>query len=64
MPIVQIQLIEGRPDEKIKAVIANVTETMVETLGVKKEQVRVIVNIVPKSHFGIGGVPVSDLPGR
>jgi 4-oxalocrotonate tautomerase len=64
MPIVNIQLLQGRPEEKVKEVIENVTETMVQTLGVKKENVRVIVTEIPKSHWGIGGVPVSDMSGR
>jgi 4-oxalocrotonate tautomerase len=64
MPIVNIQILEGRPEEKVKEVIQNVTETMVQTLDVKKESVRVIVTEIPKSHWGIGGVPVSDIPGR
>lgn len=59
MPIVNIQMMEGRPPEKVEEVIKNVTETVSETLGAPKESVRVLVTEVPKSHWGIGGTPAS-----
>lgn len=55
MPIIQIQILEGRTDENIKNLIANVTETTVNTLDVNPEQVRVIVNTVPRKYWGVGG---------
>jgi 4-oxalocrotonate tautomerase len=64
MPIVNIQIMQGRPEEKVKEVIQNVTETVSVTLDVPKERVRVIVTEVPKTHWGIGGIPVSDIPNR
>jgi 4-oxalocrotonate tautomerase len=64
VPIVNIQVLQGRPEEKIKEVIHNVTHTVSETLGVPKENVRVLVTEVPKTHWGIGGTSVSDIPGR
>jgi 4-oxalocrotonate tautomerase len=64
MPIVNIQIMQGRPEEKVKEVIHNVTETISVTLDVPKERVRVIVTEVPKTHWGIGGTPVSDIPNR
>lgn len=64
MPIVNIQILQGRPEEKVKEVIQNVTEVVSSTLGVPKETVRVLVSEVPKTHWGIGGTPVSDVPGR
>lgn len=64
MPIVNLQILQGRPEEKIKQLIANVTDTVADTLEVPKERVRVIVTEVPKTHWGIAGVAVSDTPGR
>ncbi|GAX90525.1 4-oxalocrotonate tautomerase [Effusibacillus lacus] len=64
MPIVNIQMLQGRPEEKVKEVIRNVTDTIAETLDVPKEGVRVLVTEVPKTHWGIGGTAVSDIPGR
>ena len=59
MPIVHIQLLEGRPAEKVEEVIQNVTDTISATLGAPKENVRVRVTEIPKSHGGIGGTPAS-----
>jgi 4-oxalocrotonate tautomerase len=64
MPIVNIQILQGRPESKIKDLIGNVTDTVANTLEVPKERVRIIVTEVPKSHWGIAGVAVSDTPGR
>lgn len=51
---------EGRPPEKIKALIENITDTVVETLDAPKQSVRVLVTEMPKTHWGIAGVPVSE----
>ncbi|MFB5193486.1 4-oxalocrotonate tautomerase [Neobacillus sp. KR4-4] len=64
MPIVNIQILEGRPEEKVKELIHNVTETVSTTLGAPKENVRILVSEVPKTHWGIGGISVSDMPNR
>jgi 4-oxalocrotonate tautomerase len=64
MPIVNIQVLQGRPEAKMKELIKNVTDTVADTLEVPKERVRVIISEVPKTHWGIGGVAVSDTPGR
>lgn len=60
MPIINVQLQEGRPKEKIAEVIRNITNTVSETLDAPKENIRVIVTEVPKTHWGIAGVPVSE----
>jgi 4-oxalocrotonate tautomerase len=59
MPIINVQILEGRPKEKIEEVIHNITNTVSETLDAPRESIRVIVTEIPKSHWGIAGVPVS-----
>ena len=61
MPLIQINLLEGRPPEKITELIRNITDTAAETLGAPKESVRVLVNEMPKTHWGIGGKPASEV---
>ncbi|WP_017727575.1 4-oxalocrotonate tautomerase [Halalkalibacterium ligniniphilum] len=58
MPIVNVNMMEGRPKEKIEQVIADLTETLAKTLEVPKENVRVLVTETPKSHWGIAGESV------
>jgi 4-oxalocrotonate tautomerase len=55
MPIINIQVIEGRSEELIEKLIANVTETVSETLQAPQQNIRVLVTEVKKSHWGIGG---------
>ncbi len=64
MPIINIQIAQGRTEEQIKELIQNLTNTTSETLGAPKQNVRVIVTEVPKTHWGIGGTAMSDIPGR
>ena len=60
MPLIQINIMEGRPPEKITELISNVTDTVSETLGAPKQNVRVLVTEMPKTHWGIAGVPASE----
>jgi len=64
MPIINIQIMEGRPPEKIKSLIERVTDAVSEELNSPKDRIRVLVSEVPKTHWGIGGVPASDLGNR
>ncbi|WP_442600778.1 4-oxalocrotonate tautomerase [Paenibacillus sp. KN14-4R] len=56
MPIVQISILEGREKHQVAGLIAEVTDAVVNSLLVKKEQVRVLVTEIPASHWGAGGV--------
>jgi 4-oxalocrotonate tautomerase len=58
MPIAIIHLMEGRDDAKKARAIAAVTQALVESLDAKPETVRVILQEVPKAHWGIAGKPV------
>ncbi|MEN1935845.1 4-oxalocrotonate tautomerase [Paenibacillus sp. 102] len=55
MPIVQIQVIEGRKQQQIQNLISNVTDAVAKSLDVDAERVRVLVNEIPGSHWGVGG---------
>lgn len=55
MPIANILMIEGRTREQKQALIRTVTAAIVESLGVKPDRVRVIVQEVPREHWGAGG---------
>lgn len=57
MPLVEVTIIEGRSAEKKKALIKNLTDTVVETLEAPIESVRVIIREVPGAHWGVGGEP-------
>lgn len=60
MPIIQVQLMEGRQKGEIRELIANITDTVSETIEAPKDTIRVIVTEIPKTHWGKGGIPISE----
>ena len=61
MPIVQVNMLEGRTDEQKEALIIEITEAMVRSISAPRESIRVMINEMPKQHFGIGGSSVKKL---
>lgn len=61
MPICQINMMVGRTPEQKKLLIAKVTEAICEAVGVKPEGVRIMINEMPKEHFGIAGKSAAEL---
>lgn len=60
MPIIRIDLLEGRSDERKRALIRNVTAAVVESLGVAPEQVRVLVSEYAPDDWAVGGVSFAE----
>jgi 4-oxalocrotonate tautomerase len=61
MPIVQVNMMEGRSDEQKEALIQAITEACYQAVGAPRETVRVLLNEMPKQHFGIGGQSAKKL---
>lgn len=61
MPLAQLNILAGRPPEKIELLIARVTQAIAESLDADPATVRVLVNEVPSSHWGIGGASARSL---
>lgn len=55
MPIIQVHMMEGRDDQQKEQLIAELTEAVVNSLGAPRDSVRVLLNEMPKSHWGIAG---------
>lgn len=64
MPLIQATIIQGRSLEQKEAFFEGVTKVAVETLGVKPEQVRVVLNEVPAEHWAVGGVTKARLDAK
>ncbi len=64
MPLVRIDVLEGRSPEMLETLIERVSQTVAETLETPVDRVRVVINEVPPHLWGIGGVPASKVPGR
>ena len=63
MPIVQIEMLEGRDAEKKRRLIAMVTDAVCEALDAKPESVRVIIREMHPDHYGIAGEQASQRKG-
>lgn len=61
MPIATINIIEGRSDEKKEKLIKMVTDAMEKSLDAPRETIRVIINEMPKQHYGIAGESIKKL---
>jgi len=61
MPFAQIYMVEGRTEEQKRAVIEKVTAALCEAVGAPIENVRVLIQDVPKENWGIAGASAKDL---
>ena len=55
MPIIQVNIAEGRTVEQKLAAFAAITDAAVRTLDVRPEQVRIVINEVKDENFAIAG---------
>jgi len=60
MPIVTVQLLEGRTHEQKKAMVEKVTEVVAETTNASPENVKIIIEEMAKNHFASAGVLASE----
>jgi 4-oxalocrotonate tautomerase len=60
VPIVQIELIEGRTIDQKKTMAKEVTDAIVRSLGVTPDAVRIIMRDMKKEDFAVGGKLRSD----
>lgn len=62
MPIIQVNMLEGRSTAQKRAMIAAVTDALVDSLGVKRESVRIMINEMQPEHFAVAGTSVGEQP--
>ena len=61
MPIVHVDLVEGRSPQRIETMIRAVSDAMATSLEVPVANVRIIVNEMAPHQFGIGGRPWAEV---
>jgi 4-oxalocrotonate tautomerase len=60
MPIIHVNMYEGRTiDQKRKLVVA-MTEAVVKSLDTKPESVRIVIHDIPKHNVAVAGVLASE----
>ena len=61
MPIMVVHMMEGRSDEQKERLIEKLTDAAVEALDAPRQSVRIMLQEMPKTHFGVGGVTADKL---
>ncbi len=57
MPLVHIDMLEGRSEEKISNMIVAVSEAIASSLETNIESGRIVVNEMAPHQYGVGGKP-------
>lgn len=60
MPIVHIDLIEGRSDEQLKKMVKEVTDAIERTAVAPRDDIRIVINEMKKNNYSVGGTLKSD----
>ena len=55
MPVIQINILEGRTDEQKENLIRKVTDAVCETLNAPSAAVRILINEMKPQHFARDG---------
>ena len=61
MPIIQIDMLEGRTVEQKREMVAKLTDVIVETAKCPPEAVTIIIRDMPPCHLGKAGKLRSDM---
>lgn len=57
MPLVHIDLMTGRSDDAIAAMMTEVSQAIARTLATPIDSVRIVVNQMQPTEYAIGGKP-------
>jgi len=55
MPIIQVNMLEGRTVDQKRNLVAKMTDAVVQSLDVKPEDVRIILQEMAKQDYAIAG---------
>ncbi len=62
MPVVIVEMWEGRSVDQKRRLVSGITEAFVQ-IGVPAEAVQVVIQDVPKHNWGMGGRLASEMSG-
>lgn len=60
MPIIEMHLLSGRTTQQKRNAVSKVTDAVVDSLGVRPEQVRILITEYDQEHFSVAGVTVGQ----
>ncbi len=59
MPIIEVNLLEGRSSDAKERLIEALTDATIEAIGAPRESVRVILRDMSEAHYAVGGQSVA-----
>jgi 4-oxalocrotonate tautomerase len=62
VPVVIVEMWEGRSVEQKENLIKSITRAFEESLGTKPESLQIVMHDVPKTNWGTRGEQASKLP--
>jgi 4-oxalocrotonate tautomerase len=60
MPLVEVTLVTGRTPAQLRALIAGLTQAVVDSVQAPKEAVRVVIREVEPTHWAAGDVTIAE----
>jgi 4-oxalocrotonate tautomerase len=60
MPLIDVTMVEGRPPDRVRAMISKITDAVEGELGVPRQSIRVVVRELPPTHWAAGDVTIAE----
>ncbi|MEM0987674.1 MAG: 4-oxalocrotonate tautomerase family protein [Pseudomonadota bacterium] len=60
MPMIRVDILEGRPEAKVQELQERLCQTLSEVLGTPPEATHVIIEEHAKANWSVGGVRFKD----
>ncbi|GJM48427.1 2-hydroxymuconate tautomerase [Weissella soli] len=60
MPFIHVELVEGRSDAQLKAMMSDITDAVEKNIGVPRSAIKVMVNELHGDRFMDGGTLRSE----
>ena len=57
MPLVHIELLEGRTPEQLKGLVQDVTAAIAKNANVPEERIHIVLSEMKPDHYAVGGTP-------
>lgn len=64
MPIIQVQMLEGRSSEVKNTLMKEMNEVVCRILNVSSDQVRILLNEYKEENWSVGGISKAELSNR
>ena len=60
MPVITVNMLEGRTQKQKRDLVKAITTAMVEICEAKPEGISVVIQEIPRENWGQGGILVSE----